>query len=181
MTQTETKDVSPPPPPGWRFKLGIFFFGLAWVVPLAVPLVALTDLPLAWKTAISGFLLVGAPEVFSLACIACLGRAGFNYLTGKLKALFRRYGPPQRVSRRRYYLGLAMLILPALFGYAMYYAPDILPGYEANRVVINICADLVFFSSFFVLGGEFWDKVRALFVYGATAQFPEKRPVVAGQ
>ncbi len=28
--------------------------------------------------------------------------------------------------------------------------------------------------SFFVLGGEFWDKVRSLFVYRATARFLEK-------
>jgi hypothetical protein len=28
------------------------------------------------------------------------------------------------------------------------------------------------FASLFVLGGDFWDKVRSLFVHGATARFP---------
>jgi hypothetical protein len=32
----------------------------------------------------------------------------------------------------------------------------------------------MFFASFFVLGGEFWDKLQALFVYGASAAFPDK-------
>jgi len=32
--------------------------------------------------------------------------------------------------------------------------------------------DLVFWSAFFVLGGRFWNEVRALFVYEAWAEFP---------
>jgi hypothetical protein len=32
--------------------------------------------------------------------------------------------------------------------------------------------DLMFVASFFVLGGDFWDKLRALFIQGAKAQFP---------
>ena len=28
--------------------------------------------------------------------------------------------------------------------------------------------------SVFVLGGDFWDKLRALFVHGARAVFPDK-------
>jgi len=31
--------------------------------------------------------------------------------------------------------------------------------------------------SLFVLGGEFWDKMRSLFVHGAVAQFPEASSV----
>jgi hypothetical protein len=30
----------------------------------------------------------------------------------------------------------------------------------------------LFVLSFFVLGGEFWDKIRSLFIYRAKAQFP---------
>ena len=30
----------------------------------------------------------------------------------------------------------------------------------------------MYLVSFFVLGGEFWDKVRALFHHGAAAVFP---------
>ena len=36
----------------------------------------------------------------------------------------------------------------------------------------HVGGDVVFFSSLFVLGGDFWDKLRALFVHGARAVFP---------
>jgi hypothetical protein len=32
--------------------------------------------------------------------------------------------------------------------------------------------DTLFLTSFFVLGGEFWDKVKALFIYEARAVLP---------
>ena len=35
-----------------------------------------------------------------------------------------------------------------------------------------IAGDVVFLASFFVLGGEFWDKFRALFMPTAVAHFP---------
>jgi len=164
------------PPPGLRFKIGLVFFVLTWIAPVFVPLVAMTGLPLAWKTALSGALVVGGPEVFGLIAVACLGKAGFSFLTQKVKAVFRRYGPPREVGRVRYIVGLVMLFGPMPFTYLTFYAPaHWIPFYEPNRVAINLCLDLIFVTSFFVLGGAFWDKVRALFVHEATVQFPHKR------
>jgi hypothetical protein len=34
--------------------------------------------------------------------------------------------------------------------------------------------DIVFVASFFVLGGDFWDKLRSLFVHGTTLKFPDQ-------
>jgi hypothetical protein len=45
------------------------------------------------------------------------------------------------------------------------------------RLIVNIGIDILFVSSVFVLGGDFWDKLRALFIYKAKVQFgpcPEK-------
>ena len=44
-------------------------------------------------------------------------------------------------------------------------------GFEENIVMYGIISDLVLAISLFVLGGEFWDKLRALFIPGATAKF----------
>jgi len=162
------------PSPGLRFKIGLLFFVLTWIAPVFMPLVAMTNLPIAWKAALSGALLVGGPEVFGLIAIACLGKAGFSYLTQKVKAVFRRYGPPREVSRTRYIIGLVMLFGPLPFAYLTFYAPHWISFYEPNRVGINLFLDVLFVVSFFVLAGAFWDKVRALFVYEARAQFPEK-------
>jgi len=54
----------------------------------------------------------------------------------------------------------------------MAYAPHLLPELAMFRVYLNIFFDLVFLSSLFVLGGDFWDKLRALFNYNARAVFP---------
>jgi hypothetical protein len=42
-----------------------------------------------------------------------------------------------------------------------------LPGYAAKRLIYNISGDVLFIFSFFVLGGDFWDKLQALFVHDA--------------
>jgi len=40
------------------------------------------------------------------------------------------------------------------------------------RVWVNLGLELITLASLFVLGGEFWDKVRALFLHDARAVLP---------
>lgn len=162
-----------PPAQGWRFRIGIVFFAFGWLCPLFIPLVTASDLSTEWKTTISGLLLVGAPEVFSLVSIAILGKSGFNYLKSRVLVFFKRAAPARRVSRTRYRIGLVMWAVLFIWGMFIYYAPDLIPGYEENRLVVNLVADSLFVASFFVLGGEFWEKFRALFIYEAKAHIPE--------
>ena len=168
---------SAPPPPGWRFRIGIFFFVFGWVCPLFIPLVTASNLSTAWKTTISGLLLVGAPELFGFAAIFFLGKSGFNYIKFKIMTFLKRYGAPREVSRARYRFGLVILILLTIFGSFIYYAPDLIPGYTENRLAMNLIAELLFVASFFILGGDFWDKFRALFIYEAKAQIPQRKSV----
>ena len=157
------------PPPGWRFRLGVAFFVLAIVSPVGAAIVAFTDLSTAMKATLSGLFLAGLPEVFTVAAVACLGKSGFNYLKRKL---FARIKPAQVVSRTRYRIGLVMLLIPITFAYLIAYVPQHIPGYAEHNVYLNLGVDVILVASFFVLGGEFWDKVRSLFVYGAKPQFP---------
>ena len=103
-----------------------------------------------------------------------LGKPGFQYLKRTLFRFFRKYGPPDRVSPVRYRIGLAMFLIPVLFGWLTPYLFHALPAYGAHRMLFGAIGDVLLVSSLFVLGGDFWDKVRALFVYGAKAQLPEK-------
>ena len=157
---------------GWRYKVGIVFFVLAVISPVFAPLVAFTDLSTELKATLVGFFLVGGPEVFTVAAIALLGKSGFNYLVAKLFALFKRLAPRKEVGRIRYYIGLTMLFLPFVLGWVISYVPQVIPLYLEYRTPINLTADAMFFASFFVLGGDFWDKIRALFIYKAKARFP---------
>ena len=73
----------------------------------------------------------------------------------------------------RYYIGLVMLILPGIYAWVlMYMSLEWIPGFPEHRIPIALSLDFIFICSFFVLGGDFWDKLRALFVHGAKAQFP---------
>jgi hypothetical protein len=161
-----------PPPPGWRFYTGVALFLLAWVTPLGIPLVTLLELPLAWKATLSGLLLVGLPEVLSLLAVAFLGKSGFIYIKENTYGFFQKYALPKEVSRRRYRLGLAKFIIPLFCGWLGAYVNHLIPGYAEHRFMINFAGDLIWLSSLFVLGSDFWDKIRALFIYRAKALIP---------
>lgn len=165
------------PTRGWRFWIGILVFGLGLVCPAFIPLVAVTALPSAWKATLSGLLLLGIPELCMLAAVAVLGQAGFAYLKGRIFAGLKRYAPPEQVSRTRYRIGLVLLGLPVLFGWLAPYVPLLLPQYEVHSWPFALAGDVVLVASLFVLGGAFWDKVRALFIYEAQVQLPARGSV----
>jgi hypothetical protein len=50
--------------------------------------------------------------------------------------------------------------------------PYRLPQFVANRLWVDILLDVMLVASLFVLGGNFWDKLRTLFVADARAVFP---------
>lgn len=176
---TETPPPSAEPatrPPRARLAVGGTVFFLGVVCPAFVPLAVLAPLPAAWKAALSGALVVGIPELLFLAAAAILGKPGFAWLAGRtkraLRRVFARFGPPARVGRARYRFGLALFVAPILFGSLLPYASEALPGFRAHRVLYGAACNLAFVASLFVLGGEFWDKLRALFIHRARAVIP---------
>ena len=169
---TQQADAAEQQPPGWRFRLGLIIFVVGFSSPLLIPLVSASDLSTKWKAVLTGALAVGIPEVFSIVAVAIMGKSGFNYMKKSIFGFLKRHGPPDVVSRTRYRIGLVMFVLPILFGWLGPYVSHHIPGYEANRFIASAVGDLLFVSSLFVLGGDFWDKVRSLFICGAKAQFP---------
>jgi hypothetical protein len=154
----------------WRFRLGMIVLVVGWLSPLCIPVITATDLPTRWKTIISGALAVGIPEVFTVAAIAIMGKSGYNLIKERIFSFLKKHGPPDRVSLTRYRIGLVMFGLPIVFGWLGPYGAHQIPGYETHRLVISLIGDVMFVASLFVLGGDFWDKVRALFVYDARVQ-----------
>jgi hypothetical protein len=154
-------------PVGWRFRLGLGIFVVGFASPLLIPLVTASGLSTQWKTILSGALAVGIPEVFSIAAVAIMGKSGFDYMKNRFFGFIKKHGPPEQVSRARYRIGLVMFALPFLLGWSGPYFLHHIPGYETHRLLVGIVGDLLLISSLFVLGGEFWDKVRALFIRDA--------------
>lgn len=160
---------------GWRYRVGVTIFVLGFATPLAIPLVAFSGLPTTWKTAISGALAVGVPEIMMVVAAAVMGQAGFARLKQLFARVLRKHGPPERVSRNRYRVGLAMFTLPLLVAWLGPYLHHHLPGFERHPMFWHLGGDLIFAASLLVLGGEFWDKLRALFVQGSRAVFPDRQ------
>jgi len=156
----------------WRLRLGLIVFVIGFLSPLLIPLVAGSDLSTKWKAVISGCLAVGIPELFSIVAIAIMGKPGYNYIKATFFAFIKKHGPADTVSTARYRIGLLMFILPILYGWLAPYVQTIIPGYDFQGLIVNIIGDVMLVSSFFVLGGGFWDKIRSLFVHTASVKFP---------
>ena len=158
-------------PPTGRLVLAVIFFLTAIACPILGTAIIVSDLPARWRWA-AGFLYFPVPEVFDLTAVAILGKPGFTWLKLKLMGFLGSYGPPDEVSIIRYRLGLVLFVLPLIHGWLHPYFMDRLPMLGPYRLAINIAGDLMFLASFFVLGGDFWDKIRALFIRDAKALFP---------
>ena len=159
-----------PGPVRWVVAALLFLLGL--FAPVAIPLLRQMGVSGATLVALSAALVFGIPEVLWMLAVAVLGKAGFEQGKQWACALLRRHAPPERVGGVRYRIGLVMLTLPLVFAWLAPYAVHGWPGRVPSSLQVSIAGDALFVLSFFVLGGEFWDKVRALFVHGATARFP---------
>jgi hypothetical protein len=164
-------NTTEPSQPGWRFRLGVSLFALGLVCPVFVPLVAATGLSAQWKTILSGILMLGVPELLWVVAVAVMGKEGFDFIKARMFGFLKRHAVPRTVSRTRYRIGLVLFLLPLLFGWLAPYGPGAIPGYEAQRLAVNLAGDLLLLTSLFVLGGDFWEKLRALFVYDARVRF----------
>jgi hypothetical protein len=161
------------PPAKGRMYLGIGVFALGWVLALAVvPVVTSSDLSTSVKATLTTLLVVGVPKIFLLVAIAIMGKPGFAFLKQSVMHFFKKYGPPAEVGPWRYRIGLALFFTPFLLGLLLTYIGPVLPGGAEAVPSYEKAADALLVFSLFVLGGDFWDKFRALFIREAKAQFP---------
>jgi hypothetical protein len=140
---------------------------LAFAAPHAVPLANQSGLPMDPDANLSGSLVLGVPQLMLLLAMAIAGRPGFNYVRALFSGVFTKSGPPEAVSRTRYRIGLALFIVPALLSFLGPYAASSLPD-DLSRPMLGLAGDLLVVVSLLVLGGGFWDKLRALLRYDAT-------------
>ena len=160
------------PRAGWRVKIGfaLFLASISW--PVLLPILPLVGVSTGRVAAISGFMLVAA-EVMLLVAAAIAGKEGFAYIKSRVFGFLKQYGPPREVSRTRYTIGLVIFSIPLIYGWLGPYIEKALE-LEFDWFFYAIL-DIAFVVSLFVLGGEFWDKIRALFSHGTKVMTPEKR------
>jgi hypothetical protein len=169
MQTNETVTGAPELPTGWRFKVGIGLF--AWIILswLLLPIEAALGMSGATIGATTAGLAITNKIVF-LAATAVMGKAGFAVLKAKV---FHKLAPAAKVSPMRYRIGLVMFGLPFAEGLLETWASHIVPQLVLNRLWVDITMNAMLIASLFVLGGNFWDKLRALFVADAVAVFSQ--------
>ena len=155
-----------------RFIIGGVVFVGGLLSPLLIPLVTSSDLPGNWKAILSTGLVAGLPEVGMLLAVAILGKQGFAQLKEFFFSRFRKITEPAAVSRTRYRIGLLMFFIPILLGLIQPYAAHFYSPLGSDSMLPVIFSDLVFASSFIVLGAEFWEKIHKLFIHDGASSNP---------
>ena len=140
--------------PQTRLKLGVALLILGLIMPAGTLLVSVTDWPVAVKTVLSSILLFGF-EIMIIPAVALMGKDNFDRIWAGAMRLLKTLKPAGGVSKRRYTIGLYMLVVPILYAWIASYAPSWLPENYVLRVWVNVGLDLVALASLFVLGGDF--------------------------
>jgi len=147
---------------GVAFILGsnLLFFTSAWI--------AWMPWPAAVKAAIWSILFF-TPEVGTLIGVAVMGRENYELFRLKAAAVLRRIKPAGDVGPARHRAGLVMLLAPLVPAYLQAFKPEWLPDGSPFRWPAMVAAHLVCLAGLFMLGGDFWDKLHALFSREARA------------
>lgn len=163
-------EMKKPDNPGFRFYLGLVIFIASFLMlPSGLVLREFVDVTF-WKGFVLAVFWISAP-LMKIASIAILGKASYAWINYQIHYFYHKVAKPHKITRLRYNIGLVMFVLPFLPNYMISFMPHLMPITLTTRYIIIVASDLVFLASLFILGGDFWDKLRALFIYRAKAKF----------
>ena len=165
-------EMKAPENPGPRFYIGLVVFITSFFM-LPAGLVLREFIA---DSFLRGFVLgvfwISAP-LMKIGSVAILGKSSYAWINYQIHYFYHKVTKPHQITPLRYNIGLVMFVLPFLPNYLISFMPHLIPISLHIRYSIIIASDLVFLTSLFVLGGDFWDKLRALFIYKAKAKFEE--------
>ena len=174
MKANSSTHVMTAPNPGIRLYIGLGVFALSFFsLPIGLFLQQFVTEHYMKHIVIGIFWLI-APTM-KITSVAILGKPSYLYIKYKFQSHFVRIFKTRHESRTRYTIGLIMFVIPVVPTYIMAYAPVLFSSVFSIRLILNISFDVIFIASLFVLGGDFWDKLKALFVFSAKVCFPEEK------
>jgi hypothetical protein len=97
--------------PETRLKLGVALLILGLIMPAGTLAVAATDWPIGVKTVLSSILLFGF-EIMVIPAVALMGKDNFDRIWAGAMRLLKTLKPTGGVGKRRYTIGLFMLVVP---------------------------------------------------------------------
>ncbi|MFI8280892.1 hypothetical protein ACIGBH_39645 [Streptomyces sp. NPDC085929] len=162
---SDTPENQPPTQKrGWALYVGLTALGLAVLLPLMALAIPFLGLPPAVSTALVTGFIVGAPEILILIAASLLGKKAVHYFTNRLKRSVSNAAIGTPASKARYYAGLAIALVSTVPLYLTGYFPNSMPQGNA-RTYFLVGADLAFILAVLIMGGEFWSKVRRVFIW----------------
>jgi hypothetical protein len=169
----DTTPQTAAPKVGWRVKTGFTLLIASIVWPVLLPILPLFGLSGQAVAKVTGVMFVAA-EVLMLSAAAIAGKDGYAYIKQRVFGFIKSYGPPQTVGAGRYKTGLVIFVLPLLYAFLSPYIRKYIPGLAEHEMVLAIAGDGMLLVGLFLLGGDFWEKLRALFIHQAVAVIPDQ-------
>lgn len=164
---TTGPSTSPKTGKSLRYRLGMLCLAVSFISPLLALGVPLLGLGKAASATLVGALLVGGPEVFLILGAALAGKEALEAIKSKVRALFGRKTPGRQAGRGRYATGLVLLVAGNVFLLTVAYEP-FLSGTvitQDTRLYFDLAGDLIIIIGFFLLGEQFWEKLKRLFTW----------------
>jgi hypothetical protein len=161
----------------WKYYLGLTLLCYSFLPVCTVELLFFLPLGAAEKATIA-LIYVGSGEIAFITAVALLGKPFMEALKSRIKGFFT-WGkelpapPPRPISRSRHTIGVTMFFMsflpyPVVEGILIFGHPA---GRDLHHLVAAMLAgDIIFVASLFVLGSEFWERLKKLFEWpGKTA------------
>ena len=148
-----------------RMVVGSVILVTGFLSPLLIPFVTTTDWSVGVISTVSGLLAFGIPELFMLLAVSIMGKQGYEFIKKKVFGILKHFAPSGVVSLTRYRIGLIMFSVPIVLGLTQPYFVFHFSFFRDIPIGWHLLSDILFISSFFVLGGDFWDKLSGLFKY----------------
>jgi hypothetical protein len=157
---------------GWRFKCGlglICLVALSWAL---VPLASAAGVSGAQMATLVGVLFI-SNKVLLIAAIAVMGKAGFQQLKARLHKHVKAFMAwPAEVSVARHRVGVVLFCIPVLAAFLDHQMDMFAPQLAPYKLQIRLVGDVMLIASVFMLGANFWEKLRALFIRDAKVATP---------
>jgi len=154
----------------WKYYLGLALLVYSFIPIFTVELLLLLPLSTAEKASLA-LIYVGSGEVAFISAVALLGKPFVEALKAKIKGFFHRRkpaAPPAPISRTQHAIGVTLFFVsflpyPIVEAVLIFGNPT---GKDVQYLVAAMLAgDVIFIISLFVLGGEFWARLKRLFAW----------------
>jgi hypothetical protein len=160
----------------WKQRLGMILVVYSFIPICTVELVAFLDVSSTFAVTF-GAIYLATGEIAFLAAVALLGKPFVIAVKDKIKGFFFRPkepGKPKIISRFRHRVGVSLFLLSIVPYYAtmgvLFLAHPKEPDLKALLYLL-VAGEVLFFVSLFVLGEEFWARLKRLF------EWPGKEPL----